>query len=142
VKLKVGKKKLLSHSHTDTSFKSQGLLHMINSTSFSLINSISFHFFLIGLILFFIIYHPLLIHVAINVPLQSINTAESKGTEVLTSRQQSLTDLFSHLRHPNASVRCDAVSGIREIANRFPFAFQSQFSVVHGHLIKLMLDQV
>ncbi|KAG0184060.1 hypothetical protein DFQ28_000212 [Apophysomyces sp. BC1034] len=75
---------------------------------------------------------------SISLPNQSIT--EDKSREITTSRNLTLADLVIQLKHYNANVRKDALSGLEELCGRHPELLVSSLSsVVHG-LLKLFID--
>ncbi|KAI8384700.1 Rix1 complex component [Radiomyces spectabilis] len=76
---------------------------------------------------------------SISLPNQSIT--EDKSREITTSRNLTLSDLIVQLRHYNASVKKDALSGMQELCLTHPDLLLSSLSLVVNGILKLFVDE-
>ncbi|CAG8600609.1 8604_t:CDS:10 [Paraglomus brasilianum] len=76
---------------------------------------------------------------AIILPNQSIN--EDKSHELTNSRNLTLNDLVTQLRHYSANVRKDALLGLKDLFNRYPQILPGSLSLVINAIVKLLVDE-
>ncbi|KAG2023409.1 hypothetical protein CC2G_001066 [Coprinopsis cinerea AmutBmut pab1-1] len=77
---------------------------------------------------------------SIALPTQSI-VVEKDASTPLTKRHLSFTDLISHLRHHNATVRRDAILGLRELFEVHWDVLESNMSAFVGAIVRLIGDE-
>ncbi|CAO0792684.1 unnamed protein product [Mucor circinelloides] len=75
---------------------------------------------------------------SISLPNQSIN--EDKSHEITTSRNLTLADLVVQLKHYNAGVKKEALSGLTDICNSHPALLVSSLGLVVNGVLKLFVD--
>jgi hypothetical protein len=75
---------------------------------------------------------------AISMPVQSI--AEDKSGKLVNQRNLSLEDLLTQLKHYNATVRKDAVLGLRDLLAEYPQLIALNLSAIAQAVVPLILD--
>ncbi|CAG8653340.1 3912_t:CDS:2, partial [Paraglomus occultum] len=76
---------------------------------------------------------------AIILPNQSIT--EDKSHELTNSRNLTLNDLVTQLRHYSANVRKDALLGLKDLFNRYPQILPASLSLVINTIVRLLVDE-
>ncbi|KAI8647896.1 Rix1 complex component [Parasitella parasitica] len=77
--------------------------------------------------------------IGISLPNQSIS--EDKSHEITTSRNLTLTDLVVQLKHYNAGVKKEALSGLTDICTTHPALLVSSLGLVVNGILKLFVDE-
>ncbi|CAO3637389.1 unnamed protein product [Cunninghamella echinulata] len=75
---------------------------------------------------------------SISLPNQSIT--ENKSSEFTTSRNLTLTNLLTQLKHYNATVKKDALSGLQELCGRNPTLLVSSLGNIVNGIVRLFID--
>jgi pre-rRNA-processing protein IPI1 len=71
---------------------------------------------------------------------QNLRTEETIQGNFVTSRNLSLTDLVSQLKHYNPTHQKDALLGLRELISLHPIVLNLKLGIIFDATIPLMLD--
>ncbi|KAI9446545.1 hypothetical protein H4582DRAFT_2108197 [Lactarius indigo] len=77
---------------------------------------------------------------SIALPTQSI-VLEKNPNAPTTKRKLTFTDLVTHLKHHNSSIRKDALLGLRELFEAYPVLIESSLAMLIGTCVRLIASE-